>query len=316
MTSVSAAPHFDFSRSLLEHSVSPATAKAYRSGYNVFIRFLFYYFRITPSSLSPVNLDFYFCEFVSYMWRKHSGGHRQLCVNAKHGILFVIGYHLKDCFPRANRCLITWKRRQPVVSALPIPQRWLDIMCFLLSRRGYWRHAAGLLLAFGGCLRVSELLGLHGLDVLVPDDPRQSGSAVGLRLRKTKTGPNKFARIRDPLLVPLLRFLKVITPPESLIFEGISNYTLNKLLGWCSTVLRLDVRFTMHSLRHGAAVKRFLDGDSPDLIRLEGRWSALYTMETYLQTCASLLLSFQCPPRLVDVLSAGPCVRKRFLHFF
>ena len=309
-------PPFDFSRSLLEHAVLPATAAAYRAGYHTFIRFLFFYFRISPTALSPSNLDFYFSEFISYIWRKHRGGHRQLCVNAKHGILLVLGYHLKGCFPQTNRCLVTWKRRKPVVSALPMPQHWLDIMCLLLSCRGYWRHAAGLLIAFGGCLRCSELLGLHGLDILVPDDPRQSGSAVGLRLRHTKTGPNKFARIRDPFLVPLLLFFKRTTPPDQLLFEGISNYTLNRLLGWCSKALRLDVRFTMHSLRHGAAVKRFLDGDHPDLIRLEGRWSALYTMETYLQTCTSLLLSIQCPPRLVDVVSAGFLVRKRFLRFF
>ena len=290
MTSSGDHPPFDFTRSLLSHAVLPTTASAYRRDFNVFLRYIWFYYRLSLDDLSSSNIDFYFSEFTSYMWRKHQGGRRQCCVNAKQGALLVLGYHLKPCFSQSDRCMVAWKRRQPVNSALPMPQRWLDVMAWLLARKGNGLQAIGLLVAFGSSLRVSELLGLYGLDILIPNDPRQSGTAAGFRLRTTKTGPNKFARINDPLLIPLLRFLKQITPPSHLVFSGDSRASFNRLLLWACRKLKLSFHFTMHSLRHGSAVKRFLDGEAPDLIRLEGRWSSLHSMETYLQTHTSLLL--------------------------
>ena len=270
---------------------------------------------MSSEQLSINNIDFFFSEFVEYMWRKHAGHQRQLCVNAKQGVLLSLGYRFRGCFWQSDRCLLAWKRRQVVHSALPIPQRWLDLMAWLLACKGHGLHGIGLLIAFGGGLRVSELLGLHGLDILIPDDPRQSGAAFGLRLRVTKTGPNKFARIRDPLLVPLLVFLKNITPAEQLVFPRATRQHFNSMLLWASNKLKLSCHFSMHSLRHGWAVMRFLDGDPPDLIRLEGRWSAMTSMETYLQTCTSLLLSLTCPPSLAPVVLGGPVLRKHFLKF-
>ena len=261
-------------------------------------------------------MDYYFCDFVDFIWRKYKGKRRQLCVNAKHGILLELGFRFKHRFSQSDRCLIAWKRNQPVLSALPIPQRWLDVFAWLILRKGHGLLGLGLLVAFAGCLRASELLGLHGSDILLPGDSRDSSNTCGLRLRRTKTGRNQFARISDPAVITVLSFLKCITPANSRIFKGLSGLTFNNMLKWVCNTVGLSFYFTMHSLRHGAATHKFLGGEAPETIRLEGRWASGSSMETYLQACASLLISLSCPPSLVDLFAFGPQLRTRILSAF
>ena len=164
---------WDFSRSLLEQSVAPATAAAYKRGYREFKVFLFERYHMLPTSLTRSTVDFYFCEFVEHVWKINEGKKRQSVVNAKHGFLLKFGYRFKKCFPQSDRCLITWKKGQPVLSALPVPQRWLDVLAYIVVRSGHGLFGIGLLVAFDACLRASELCGLYGSDILLPGDNRE-----------------------------------------------------------------------------------------------------------------------------------------------
>ena len=202
-----------------------------------------------------------------------------------------------------------------MLSALPMPQRWLDVMVYVLVKQGHGLLGLGLLVAFAGCLRASELCGLYGADILLPDDSRDSHGVCGLRLRQTKTGPNKFARVRDPAVIAVLRFLKAITPTDSKVFMGVTGQRFNSLLRLACDQLGLSVVFTMHSLRHGAATMRFLGGDSPESIRIDGRWASANSMETYLQACAALLLTLSCSPKLLPIFDRGPTIRSRILRY-
>ena len=260
-------------------------------------------------------MDLYFCEFVNYIWRTHEGARRQLVVNAKHGVLMKLGYRFQHSFSQSDRCLITWKKRQPVISALPVPQTWLDVLAFIIVQRGHGIFGLGLLVAFDACLRVSELRLLRGNDILLPEDSRDSGRACGLRLRVTKTGRNQFARVHDPAVIQVLRFLKGITLPEERVFMGVSSVFFNRLLFTACRTLKLPITFTMHSLRHGRATMKFLNGEHPESIRLEGRWASPHSMEIYLQMCASLLLSVACAPEISPLFDAGPLLRANILRY-
>ena len=280
-----------------------------------FTLFLYERFHLRPRSLTAVNVDFYFCEFVHHIWRVHEGARRQLVVNAKHGLLLKFGYQLKSAFPQSDRCLITWKKNQPVLSALPVPQTWLDVIAFITVKSGHGIFGLGLLVAFDACLRVSELRGLRGSDILLPEDSRDSGRACGLRLRMTKTGRNQLAKVSDPAVIRVLRALKDFTLPEERVFMGVSRAFFNKLLFHACRVLKLPITFTMHSLRHGRATMKFLNGEHPESIRLEGRWASPHSMETYLQMCASLLLSVACTPEVSSLFSSGPLLRANILRY-
>ena len=96
---------------------------------------------------------------------------------------------------------------------------------------------------------------------------------------------------------------------------GVNGAFFNRLLSKACRILNLPVNFTMHSLRHGRATMKFLDGQPPDQIRLEGRWASPHSMEIYLQMCASLLLSVSCPKELLTLFDDGPLLRRRILRF-
>ena len=96
---------------------------------------------------------------------------------------------------------------------------------------------------------------------------------------------------------------------------GATGKHFNILLRRACDLLGLSVVFTMHSLRHGAATMRFLAGDSPEAIRIDGRWASATSMETYLQACAALLLTLSCSPRLLPVFDRGPTIRSRILRY-
>ena len=81
-----------------------------------------------------------------------------------------------------------------------------------------------------------------------------------------------------------------------------------------SQLLGLPI-FTMHSLRHGRATLGFLNGDLPEVIRLEGRWAAKKSMELYLQAATSLLMALKAPLELDFLLAEGPFIRGAILRF-
>ena len=235
------------------------------------------------------ELDIYFELFCDECFSVFKGRRRQMCVNALQGVLLVHGHQLKTLLPCSRRALSAWGKHVPTKSALPLPQHWVDVIAVCGILRGYGVLSLGLVIAFKSYLRVGELCRLRGSDILV-DVLASSGSAgCGLRIRVAKTGRNQFARVRDPSVIGILRFLKARTAGEELVFQGATPRIFNGLLKLLCQQLGLVQHFTMHSLRHGRASKGHLDREMPEHIRLDGRWASAKSMETYLQAATSLL---------------------------
>ena len=96
------------------------------------------------------------------------------------------------------------------------------MIALTFARRGLHAHATASLLAFECYLRVGEHLRLRYQDVAMPNDPRL-GSAhtkMCLRLVRTKTGMNKWATIRCPVVAAAMQlYLSSRTfAPDDLIF--------------------------------------------------------------------------------------------------
>ena len=156
------------------------------------------------------RMDVYLEVFVEACFKKFEGRRYQLCVNALHVL------------PSSRRCLTACKRQVPTQSALPIPQHWVDVVAMLNILRGKVLLGLGLVVAFEGFLRVGELCRLRGSDILLPEDCVDSFDNCGV----AKTGRNQFARISDPAVIVVLRYLKLITPPEGYCMSGATGKDL------------------------------------------------------------------------------------------
>ena len=134
--------------------------------------------------------------------------------------------------------------------------------------------------AFEAYLRVGELCRLRGSDILLPGDSVDSYTNCGLRIRVAKTGRNQFARVRNPKVIKILRYLKLVTPPEGYVMCGATGQQFNTAIQWATVKLGLTDHFTMmYSLRYGRATMGFLGGDTSEKVRLDGRWASQKSME-------------------------------------
>ena len=296
-------------------AVQPQTVARYMSGYAVFERFMFKRYQKTVDDVvNTGELDIYFELFCDECFSVFKGRRRQMCVNALQGVLLVHGHQLKTLLPCSRRALSAWGKHVPTKSALPLPQHWVDVIAVCGILRGYGVLSLGLVIAFESYLRVGELCRLRGSDILV-DVLASSGSAgCGLRIRVAKTGRNQFARVRDPSVIGILRFLKARTAGEELVFQGATPRIFNGLLKLLCQQLGLVQHFTMHSLRHGRASKGHLDREMPEHIRLDGRWASSKSMETYLQAATSLLQTLLCPPMFQELIAFGPVFRSHLVQ--
>ena len=289
------------------------SSQRYRSAFELFCKFVKFRFSVDVMKVGVGRMDVYLEAFVEACFKKFEGRRYQLCVNALQGVLLVCGYKFKHVLPSSRRCLTAWKRQVPTQSALPIPQHWVDVVAMLNILRGKVLLGLGLVVAFEGFLRVGELCRLRGSDILLPEDSVDSFHNCGLRIRVAKTGRNQFARISDPAVIVVLRYLKLITPPEGYCMGGATGKDFNAALKWGMTLLGVDCHFTMHSLRHGRATMGFLGGETAEAVRLLGRWASSKSMEIYLQAVTALLLTLDCPRSLRPLFNCGPHFRQCLL---
>lgn len=299
------------SHSLQLQAVQPATSQGYRSAFE---RFETYVFRVLGVQLRSVNcpilMDEYLNQYLLAVYEEFDGAMMHLGVRAIPGVLQEMGFQWNSAFPNSRRTLKGWEKKHPPKSALPLPASYVDLAALVLVLSGAPRVGAGLLIAFEGFLRVSELCALTSSDILLPSSLLSTTTTCGLRLGRTKTGRNQFVFISDPTVIQLLHQLHASTAPNSKLFPGMTPSKFNAALKWATRVLGITEHYTMHSLRHGRATAAFLAHVHPDVIRRAGRWSSLHSMETYLQGVTAFLLQTTTPPPLIPLLKLHTTVHK------
>ena len=159
--------------------------------------------------------------------------------------------------------------------------------------------AIGVLLSFDCLLRVGELVGLLREDAADHDDPRLGGTGLtrtfSLRLRHTKTGPNKWTMVSDPAVVQLLRLVYEKTEPKQPLFP-FSAAQLRAAFHESVAALGLARSYVLHSLRHGGASHLYLSGMSIENVLERGRWASSKSARHYIQASRALLLAVDVPP--------------------
>lgn len=195
-----------------------------------------------------------------------------------------------------------WDRLVPRKSPPPISFSILNGIACECERRGLAVYNIAFRMQFHCYLRASELLQLRVSDVSLPGDVRLSHwgqtSSGGIRLVDTKTGPEQFVTLSDPvlsLLLPTYISSRLTQVGQSGRLFPVSYEQLRRLfhaaLGWLS----LDVPFTLHSIRHGGATHDSLQGMPVSEIVKRGRWTDPRSASTYLQTGRALFLSVSIP---------------------
>jgi integrase len=286
-------PLFEFGRRHLHSfAVSPATLAKYEKGCDYFHQWLRQY---GLQYATVDELDEHLADYVNYMWTEAANsGSFQRAGHAVYGMPFRIP-QARHHLPAAHLSLRGWQRTLVQKSPPPVSQ---DLAVALAV--DLWDHecrdAAILVLLSHDCyLRAGEALRLKVADYA---DGAQVNTGIsglstarglgGVSLCKTKTGPNQFVTIRDPLLIALLNRHCATRVDGMPLFD--INYT-EYSRQFRASLRRVDVHefgFVLHSLRHGGATHDFCNNVSHPSIQLRGRWQQLRSMVRYINAGVAL----------------------------
>jgi integrase len=284
-----------YSRFLCDAALKPNTHKAYTKGEQLFHAWLVAGQRAYPSSVGL--LDDALCEFTHHLYTVRNGKCRSYTEAAKSAVC--------RSFPGAKgnllfttQALQGWKRLVPPKSHPPLTWKVTLVIAFTLVSMGDLDCAIGTLLAFDGYLRIGELANLLTTDVLLPGDRRVGVEldAVQLLLRETKTGPNKWASIKDPFVITLLRWqLDQCENSNRPRLFPFNESRFRRQFQKAVSLLELPGKFVPHSLRHGKATHDFLCGVPLETILVLGRWAAHKSARLYVQVGRAQLLGGRTP---------------------
>ena len=235
--------------------------------------------------------------YIQHLFNVHHGKKKQRAKNTVSGLIHLRPV-LKYKLATAKRTLKGWENLVPAKSYPPMTwEVTIAVSLIVTMKTGSIRWVLVFLLMHDRLLRVGELLGLYREDIDFAGDTRLGslGHATVLRLRDTKTGPNKSVSVRHASLILLLRMLLPSTPAGGLVFP----FSYDQLRGHFKQALvdlGLSPTFVPHSLRHGGATELRLLGWTLETIMERGRWASSASAKRYIQAGPAVLLALQVPP--------------------
>jgi hypothetical protein len=274
--------------------VARSTCKKYVKAVHAFLEWT------RLSSLSPAtvdDLDFVLAEYIHDLYI--TGGKRYLATDVVYGLCWL-DPSLRGRLVLSTRSVLGWGRLLPSASFPPMPLEVVAAVAATLFKAQLPCQAFAVLLAFDCYLRIGELLALRFSDVVVPGDLLSLGGRAALRLRHTKTGPNKYAAVRSVYLSWALRFVvlqaRAAGVPSDRSLFPFSQHGFRCEFGRACRALGLaEHGFTPHSLRHGAATCDALAGVPVETILERGRWASSSSARRYVQSGRALLIRYRVP---------------------
>ena len=254
------------------------------------------------TAASVGELDEVLVDYFHELLEQGLGPNKAVC--CYYGLV-MLSPGLKYSLPVAKQALVGYKNLVPSVAYPPLRRQLVHLLAVDLHKRGKRDMALAVLLAFESLLRISEVVGLHVTDFADSKDDRlplgvQLSEGFHFRLRKTKTGANQWARVRDPVVVRLLRaklakFHWQQRKDPSVSLFAFSAAQLRRAFKQSLVRVGLGSTYVFHSLRHGRATELYLLGKPVADVLVEGRWASTKTARHYVQTGRALLLATQVP---------------------
>lgn len=241
-----------------------------------------------PVARSAGALDIQLERFAVHLFEGTGGRARQTAVCARTACVWL-NPSLAGRLPRSTAVtdVVAWNRVAGRSQARHPPISW-PLACLVahrLAAAGDIAAAVAVVVAFEGCLRISEAARLTIGDVMeraMVDARLSAGLVVAIADPKTgHAGAPQSVELTSPVVVGLLREWLAeraaagATPgagaaAESLFGRSISelHYAFVREAGRLGTA----ARFTWHSLRHGGATWRFMAGATTADVMRHGRW--------------------------------------------
>lgn len=278
---------------LLQAAFAPSTRKKYLSAVDSFLSFS----RECGEDPTEVSgFDDLLNDYIHHLYMSEAG--KSSAHDTVYGVLMLLP-ELKGRLHTSMLALRGWSRLHPVLSYPPLTWDLTVIIAVKMALRGYSRLALGTILAFDSFLRIGELMGIRREDVADGNDPRIGVELKGMaiRLRKTKTGPNQWVEVENAQVMQLLRGLLATTRSGAHLFPG-TTASYRRLFKTVCAELGLSNSYVPHSLRHGGATRKHLQGASIEDILHRGRWASTRTARRYVQSGRAVLLAMHVPPRV------------------
>ena len=257
--------------------------------------------------MSLSQLDMVLNEYIVQLY--YSGNGKASAVKTVYGIIMYMA-DAEGHLPHTMKSLKGWSRIHPAVSYPPLSWDMCVLIACQLARAGYYMHGLACLLSFDCYLRVGELCGIQHADVADVGDARlgRNTRRMCIRLAHTKTGPNKWVTVRNPVIISLLRPLLSTSRRGNQPLFPFSSAQFRDTLHSACVALGIDhVGYVPHSLRHGGATHDHLCDMPIEDIMLHGRWPSNKSARMYIQTGRSLLLAQSIPTSVLRLASLLSC---------
>ena len=304
--------------STLENAaILPSTAKNYQMALEAFAAFCSARRRDWDSMM---ELDSVLVEYFDQMYLLGENGNTgsQLLAALSH-VMPSLYKAVPRVLPRAKRCAISWARRAPAHTRLPLPRSACFAIAGLLASWGQARMAICVVASFLCYLRPGEALRLRGRSLVQP------AAAAGLAYDKwalllhdvVDRVPSKVGLFEESVIIdnagwlfPVLEALKVATAAEASLWDfDLSEY--KKAFAEAAKHLSLSrLRPHLYSLRHGGASEDIIRGlRTPEQVQRRGRWGHSSSMKRYAKE-SKLLAELHWVP--AATLSFGKLVEANF----
>jgi integrase len=265
---------------------------------------------------SDFEVDDALDQYIHFLFIDGGGAGRQRAANTVAAVPFFLP-RTRRRLHASQRALKGWARLVPSRSHPPMPWSTAVVLAISLVFDGELEAAVALLVSHRCYLRVSEMASVQLRDVDAPVNRDGDLVRVGIRLRRTKTGQNKWVRVSHPAVARLVYY--VLTKrraegarPSDLLFATSAARFRRLLASHCA---RLGLRrFTPHSLRHGGATTDYMEGVNLENILVRGRWKSTKSARHYIQSGRALLMEAEGGPRITAISdSVGPTFDSLFI---
>ena len=254
---------------------------------------------------------------VDWMEERHELGCGAYAGNCVVYAIKLLSKRIFDELVEARALLRDWNTVARTQHWPPLPFPLVFLLAEDQVNRGRRDVALSFLLAFGGLLRISEVVGMRVQDVVFPEDARFYGiTYVILALEHTKTGDDLSSEIRAEWIWPLLRAwvrVRATGGPQARLFPSAPELRAH-LHQSLVTLGVAHVGFVFHSLRAGGAFHLLNRGISLEETLRLGRWRRPESARPYLQKLRALAAGNALPPILMQ---RGACLaadRERLLR--
>ena len=248
------------------------------------------------------ELDAALTEYFHDLYTEKAGACRSRAEATVSGLVALMPA-VKPYLLESRLALRGWRRLVPPVAYPPMTWDLAVCVAVRMAATGHWSSGVGVLLSFECYLRIGELAGLRRKDVADVGDPRL-GSVYGgmaLRLRRTKTGNNKWVAVRSVVVRQLVRMLLRRAPPGRRARLFPSPAVFRRRFKDACAFLGLSSDFVPHSLRHGGATHDHLLGRPLEEILQHGRWASTKSARHYVQAGRALLMTMNIPDHVATI---------------